>query len=88
MPDIIKELIKKSQNGDKKAFNTLYKRYGFFLYKICQPFANAFKDPQDLLQEGSIAFIKAINTYKVDSEVNFSIYLKKIVRNHLINYIN
>lgn len=88
MVEMLNEILKKAQNGDKKAFDILYKRFEVYLFKISEPFVSLIFNRDDILQEASIAFIKAVNTYKLDSKVNFSVYLKKLVKNHLINYVN
>ncbi len=86
MDQEIKELIIKAQSGNQEYFNKLFKRYEYYIQKVCSSFY--YRDSKgDIIQESSIAFIKAVKAYQIDSKVDFSVYLRTIIRNHLINYI-
>ena len=40
---------------------------------------------QDVIQEGRVALFKALNTFDESKDINFSVYAKKVIENHLIN---
>jgi len=42
-------------------------------------------DPQDNFQEGLIALLKAIQTYKTEEGVKFETYASKVIKNRLID---
>lgn len=41
----------------------------------------------DLKAEANIAFLSSVETYNPDLKVHFSVYLRNIIRNRLINYL-
>ena len=76
-------LILKSQEGDRRAQNELFKLYADAMYNICRRMMGDEDDAKDLLQDSFIhAFTKIKGLRKVDT---FSAWIKRIVINHCIN---
>ena len=80
------ELVRMWDNEDAK--NALYCRMLPTLYKLIAPF-NAYGiqgyDYDDLLQEASLAFTRAVTTYNPGKNAKFRTYLWICVRSHLLN---
>src|SRR5690625_7595542 len=72
--DQVRELILRSQEGDKKARDYLVERNVRLVWSVVQRFINRGYDPEDLFQIGSIGLIKAIDKFDLSYEVRFSTY--------------
>lgn len=72
--DEVVELIKKSQNGDKDAQETLVKSNIGLVATIVKKFLNRGYEYEDLYQIGCIGLIKAIRNFNTDFNVRFSTY--------------
>lgn len=76
-------LILKSQEGDRRAQNELFKLYADAMYNICRRMMGDEEDAKDVLQDSFVhAFTKIKNLRNVDT---FSAWIKRIVINHCIN---
>ena len=76
-------LILKSQEGDRRAQNELFKLYANAMYNICRRMMGDEDDAKDVLQDSFIhAFTKIKDLRNVDT---FSAWIKRIVINHCIN---
>jgi RNA polymerase sigma factor (sigma-70 family) len=76
-------LILKSQEGDRRAQNELFKLYADAMYNICRRMMGDEDDAKDVLQDSFIhAFIKIKGLRNIDT---FSAWIKRIVINHCIN---
>lgn len=76
-------LILKSQEGDRRAQNELFKLYADAMYNICRRMMGDDDDAKDVLQDSFIHAFTKINTLRnVDT---FSAWIKRIVINHCIN---
>ena len=76
------------QNGDSVAFNELFERYRSLVTSMVQSFSVTCPtvDPEDLLQEASLALSDAAMTYRIGTtEVTFGLYAKICIRNRLIS---
>lgn len=79
-------LILKSQEGDRRAQNELFKLYADAMYNICRRMMGDEDDAKDVLQDSFIhAFTRIKGLRNVDT---FSAWIKKIVINHCINALN
>src|SRR5690625_3404733 len=70
----MRELIVKSQKGDKKARDYLVEKYVRLGWSVVQRFMNRGYDPEDLFQIGSIGLIKSIDKFDLSYDVRFSTY--------------
>ena len=76
-------LILKSQEGDRRAQNELFKLYANAMYNICRRMMGDEDDAKDVLQDSFIhAFTKIKGLRNTDT---FSAWIKRIVINHCIN---
>jgi len=76
-------LILKSQEGDRRAQNELFKLYADAMYNICRRMMGDEDDAKDVLQDSFIhAFTKIKGLRNIET---FSAWIKRIVINHCIN---
>ena len=76
-------LILKSQEGDRRAQNELFKLYADAMYNICRRMMGDEDNAKDVLQDSFIhAFTKIKALRNIDT---FSAWIKRIVINHCIN---
>jgi len=80
---MVEELIKRSQRGDAKTFETLVTMYQGRVYGLCLKLAGNRDDAEDLAQE---VFIKAYNSLKgFRLEADFGTWLHRIAVNMWLN---
>lgn len=88
------ELIKKYQEGNHSALDELIiqneKIVKFFANKYYGIASRALVDFDDLVQEGWIAFIKAVEKYRFDTEqpIKFTSYASEVIKYRMLNFIN
>jgi RNA polymerase sporulation-specific sigma factor len=70
----IKELIKKSQEGDQEARNTIVQNNLRLVWSVVQRFINRGYDPDDLFQIGCIGLLKSVDKFDLSFDVKFSTY--------------
>ena len=76
-------LILKSQEGDRRAQNELFKLYADAMYNICRRMMGDEDDAKDVLQDSFIhAFTRIKGLRNIDT---FSAWIKRIVINHCLN---
>lgn len=80
---IHKYLINRSQEGDRKAQNELYKLYAGAMYNICRRIMGDEEEAKDVLQDAFITVFTKISNLK--EENTFSAWIKRVVINHCIN---
>ncbi|MFA1822808.1 RNA polymerase sporulation sigma factor SigF [Virgibacillus oceani] len=83
----IKELIHQSQEGDKKARDTLVENNVRLVWSVVQRFINRGYDPDDLFQIGSIGLIKSIDKFDLSYEVRFSTYAVPMIIGEIQRFI-
>lgn len=80
-------LIKQVRNHDEKAFETLLNQYRKMIYKIIGGFdlkvGDYVLDEQEIFQEASIAFYRAILSFEEDKGVLFSSYAYAVIMKNL-----
>ncbi len=79
------ELVAKAKNGDEDSVNILARRYKTLVSAITHSYFLFGCDSEDLLQEGMIAVINAINSYT--GEASFKSYATVCVRNRIFSLI-
>lgn len=80
---IYKYLVQRSQKGDRKAQNELYKLYVGAMYNICRRMMGNEEEAKDVLQDAFISVFGMIKNLK--DTAMFSAWIKRIVINHCIN---
>lgn len=79
------ELVKKAKDGEVGAVNVLATRYKTLVSAVTHSYFLFGCDSEDLLQEGMIAVINAINSY--NGEASFKSYATTCVRNRIFSLI-
>lgn len=84
------EVIYMIKENDEESRNLLIKKYKPIINKISNKYISSVKsfgvELDDLVQEGMIAFNKAINTFKDDNSVLFYTYASVCVERQIITY--
>ncbi len=83
----VRELIKKSQRGDKEARDLLVEKNVRLVWSVVQRFINRGYDPEDLFQIGSIGLIKSIDKFDLSYEVRFSTYAVPMIIGEIQRFI-
>lgn len=79
------DLVRRCQQGERKAQYELYKQYSRAMYNVCLRILNDYSEAEDALQE---AFVSAFsNLHKFKSESTFGAWLKQIVVNQAIGQL-
>lgn len=83
----VKELIHKSQQGDKDARDSLVEKNMRLVWSVVQRFINRGYDPDDLFQIGSIGLIKSIDKFDLTYDVRFSTYAVPMIIGEIQRFI-
>ncbi|WNF37928.1 RNA polymerase sporulation sigma factor SigF [Bacillaceae bacterium IKA-2] len=70
----VKQLIVKSQSGDKDARDIIVNRNTRLVWSVVQRFLNRGYEPEDLFQIGCIGLIKSVDKFDLSYDVKFSTY--------------
>lgn len=81
------KLIRLAQKGDIDAMEQLFSDYKTFVTMLARKFYLVGGDTDDLVQEGMMAFYRAISTFDFDKNVTFKSYARTLVQRHLINIV-
>lgn len=89
---LYKELIIAARSGSDVAFSELTEKYSPLIETMAAKYSRSIgefeADRDDLRQESSVAFYKAVMTYDLDqSAVSFGLYAKICIRNRLISLL-
>ena len=82
-----RKLFKQYKNGDKKAFDKLVKENLHLVHKIAFSYRNKGVEYDDLVQDGTIGLIRAIERFDLSHKVPFSLYAKWWIIQALIESI-
>src|SRR5699024_8371388 len=77
--DEIRELLVKSQAGDKMARDILIERNVRLVWSVIQRFLHRGYESDDLFQIGCIGLMKAIDKFDLTYEVKFSTYVVPMI---------
>lgn len=80
-------LIKKSQQGDKEARDTVFKENVGLIYSVVKRFTGRGVEMEDLVQIGSIGLLKAIDRFDISYEVKFSTYAVPMIVGEIRRYL-
>lgn len=80
------ELINEEKNND--AMETLIKRFGPLVTRQSRSLYIIGADEEDLIQEGMIGLVKAVNDYKADKGASFKTFAFMCVRRQMLTAIN
>ena len=80
------ELIKLAKSGDEKALDELYSKYKHNILFIAKKYYLNDGNNDDIVQEGMLGFLKAINTFD-ENKGNFYAHLRLLVEHQIINAV-
>lgn len=78
-------LIEQYKSGDNNAFNLLYERYKNMIKSLARKFFLAGGDNDDLMQEGVLGLLNAVNTFNFCGQ--FSTYAYACIKNSIISAV-
>ncbi len=81
------ELLRKSQNGDKKARENLISGNLRLVLSVIQRFSSRGENLDDLFQVGCIGLIKAIDNFDLNQTVRFSTYAVPMIIGEVRRYL-
>ncbi|MBA4537298.1 RNA polymerase sporulation sigma factor SigF [Bacillus aquiflavi] len=70
----VKDLIKKSQQGDQIARDVIVEKNMRLVWSVVQRFLNRGYEPDDLFQIGCIGLLKSVDKFDLSYDVKFSTY--------------
>ncbi len=70
----LKELIKRSQDGDQEARDIIVQNNMRLVWSVVQRFINRGYEPEDLFQIGCIGLLKSVDKFDLSFDVKFSTY--------------
>ena len=80
-------LIIKSQQGDKKARDTVFEENTGLIYSVAKRFVGRGVEMEDLIQIGSIGLLKAVDHFNASFEVKFSTYTVPMIAGEIKRYL-
>ena len=78
-------LIEAAQGGNRQAQRVLVKRHQALIHAVADRYRSFFADHDDLRQEGSIGFCKAIRNYDASRDASFTTFAQLCVRRQIIS---
>jgi len=83
------EIFEEYLSGNKKIEKKLVENYFFVVFKVAIQIKNKSNFShflfEDLIQEGTIGLIKAIQTYQPKKEIRFFFYARRVIKGHIYN---
>lgn len=76
------------EGKDNMAMETLIKRYGPLVTRLSRSLYIIGADEEDLIQEGMIGLVKAVNDYRPDRGASFKTFAYMCVKRQLITAVN
>ena len=80
-------LITKSQQGDKKARDTVFEENTGLIDSVAKRFVGRGVEMEDLIQIGSIGLLKAVDHFNASFEVKFSTYAVPMIAGEIKRYL-
>lgn len=81
------ELLKKARGGNQDAIDTLLSMYKHLVVSISRKYYLMGGDKEDLIQEGMIGLFKAIISFDMNKNDNFTAYAVRVVEREMIDAI-
>ena len=85
--DRVIELLRRAQQGDKSARDTLVEENVGLVWSIVRRFAGRGYEPEDLFQIGTIGLIKAIDYFNREYDVKFSTYAVPMITGEIKRFL-
>lgn len=83
----IKDLIKRSQDGDTSARDIIVQKNMRLVWSVVQRFLNRGYEPDDLFQIGSIGLLKSVDKFDLSYDVKFSTYAVPMIIGEIQRFI-
>ncbi|KAB2338382.1 RNA polymerase sporulation sigma factor SigF [Cytobacillus depressus] len=83
----VKDLIKKSQDGDQNARDTIVQKNMRLVWSVVQRFLNRGYEPDDLFQIGCIGLLKSVDKFDLSYDVKFSTYAVPMIIGEIQRFI-
>ena len=81
------ELIRRSQDGDKEARDTLIQENMGLVHHVVRRFLGRGAEAEDLTQIGAIGLMKAIERFDLSYEVRFSTYAVPMIAGEIRRFL-
>ena len=82
------ELLKRIKNGDEEAYKYFYEHNCRLVISIVKKYRNHYVDYEDLLQEGCIGLMTAIERFELERGLKFSTYATWWIRQAVLRALN
>lgn len=83
----VKELIKRSQEGDQEARDLIVQKNMRLVWSVVQRFLNRGYEPDDLFQIGCIGLLKSVDKFDLSYDVKFSTYAVPMIIGEIQRFI-
>lgn len=83
----VKDLIRRSQEGDQDARDLIIQRNMRLVWSVVQRFLNRGYEPDDLFQIGSIGLLKSVDKFDLSYDVRFSTYAVPMIIGEIQRFI-
>ncbi len=83
----IKDLIERSQNGEKEARDLIVQRNIRLVWSVVQRFLNRGYESDDLFQIGCIGLLKSVDKFDLSYDVKFSTYAVPMIIGEIQRFI-
>jgi RNA polymerase sporulation-specific sigma factor len=83
----VKELIRRSQEGDQEARDEIIQKNMRLVWSVVQRFLNRGYEPDDLFQIGCIGLLKSVDKFDLSYDVKFSTYAVPMIIGEIQRFI-
>ena len=83
-PEEERHCLERAAMGDTEARNTLIERNLRLVAHIMKKYYASESDQEDLISIGTIALIKAVNSYRLDKNIKFATYASRCIENEIL----
>lgn len=83
----MKELIRRSQEGDQEARDEIIQKNMRLVWSVVQRFLNRGYEPDDLFQIGCIGLLKSVDKFDLSYDVKFSTYAVPMIIGEIQRFI-
>ncbi len=81
----VSELVRIAKNGSSQAWKELVKIYLPTIRAIAEKYFIPGADPEDVVQEGLLGLLKAVNSFDASKNEDFSLFLEMCVKRQIIS---
>jgi RNA polymerase sigma factor, sigma-70 family len=80
-------MLKKSEDGDQDARNTLIEHNLRLVVYIAKRFDNTGMDVEELISVGTLGLIKAVKSYNSEKKIKLATYASRCIENEILMYL-